>query len=474
VDVDSRTSLPKATGLFSRWRLLLIVALAAFLIWEVITRSFAAYFADASPEMAIRLRPTDPVALLNLGESHLTRALEGSATAEAKGLSPSSKNNDTPKNTDDPQAHNADITEKPTSNPSVETDPKRLARVRSLAETSLLYDPLNARAFGILGEISQETSDDKRTKALMQAAVRRSLFQSQAVYWLMEDSYEARDYRSAMKYADIFLRTRPQVIAAVMPVLGEMAETPGANVELKRILAENPPWRSQFLASLPDSVSDARSPLDVFLSLKDTATSPTAADLRRYLDFLVAHKFYDLAYYTWLQFLPSDQVSKVGHLSNGNFELPNFAPPFDWLLTQGSGASIEIAPRPDRDGQHALFMEFGPGRVNTFGVTQMVLLTPGLYQFRGTGKIDIVSQRGLKWRVTCVNGTSPVGESPVLDGTGTSWKDFDFTFVVPDDCPAQYVSLVFDARSASEQFISGSAWFDDLEITPQQTSEPGQ
>src|SRR4029079_8203467 len=120
------------------------------------------------------------------------------------------------------------------------------------------------------------------------------------------------------------------------------------------------------------------------------------------------------------------------------FELPNTTPPFDWLLTQGSGAIIEIAPRPDRDGQHALFMEFGPGRVDTFGVKQMVLLVPGRYQFHGAGKIDIVSQRGLEWRVTCANGSSLVGESPMLNGTGASWKDFEFSFTIPDDCPAQY------------------------------------
>jgi hypothetical protein len=62
----------------------------------------------------------------------------------------------------------------------------------------------------------------------------------------------------------------------------------------------------------------------------------------------------------------------------------------------------------------------------------------------------------------------------MLNGTGASWKDFEFSFTIPDDCPAQYVSLIFDARSASEQFISGSAWFDDLEITPQPSAELAQ
>ena len=47
--------------------------------------------------------------------------------------------------------------------------------------------------------------------------------------------------------------------------------------------------------------------------------------------------------------------------------------------------------------------------------------------------------------------------------------DFDFSFTVPeaDGCPAQYVWLNFDARWASEQFISGAVWFDDLQIERQ-------
>jgi hypothetical protein len=466
-DKGSRGSSPKPSGLSSRLRLVFIVALAAFLIWEVITRSLAAYFAGASPEMALRLRPTDPVALLNLAESWLSREQNAEA-AEPVAAKPSSN----PKI--DGTSTDADTTEKPTSAPSIGADPKRIARIRSLAESSLFNDPLNARAFRILGEISQETSDDRRTKTLMQAAVRRSLAESAAVYWLMRNSYEEKNYRSAIRYADILLRTRPQLIGPVMPMLGKMAETPAASAELKRLLAENPPWRSQFLASLSDSVSDARTPLDVFLSLKGTATPPTAADLRRYLDFLIGHKFYELAYYTWLQFLPEEQLSKVGHLSNGDFELPTSTPPFDWALSQGSGATIEIAPRPEHNGQHALFMEFGPGRVDTFGVTQMILLAPGRYQFRGTDKVDIVSQRGLKWRVTCAGATTPLGESSSINGTEATWKDFEFSFTVADDCPAQYVSLVFDARSASEQFISGSAWYDDLEIVPQPASESAQ
>src|SRR5262249_23845936 len=234
----------------------------------------------------------------------------------------------------------------------------------------------------------------------------------------------------------------------------------------KKLLAGNPPWRLMFFTWLLDNISDARTPLDIFLALKDTPTPPTTAELKPYLRFLVDHKFYDLAYYTWLQFLSKDQLNNVGNLFNGNFELAPSGSPFDWAFTAASGVTIEIANRADRAGEHALFMEFGAGRVGEMNVSQFVLLPPGTYQFRGKYRANIVSQRGLQWRIVCANQADHVlGESPTIMGAEAVWKDLAFDFKVPEGCPAQSVALAFNARSASEQFISGSAWFDDLIIS---------
>jgi hypothetical protein len=57
----------------------------------------------------------------------------------------------------------------------------------------------------------------------------------------------------------------------------------------------------------------------------------------------------------------------------------------------------------------------------------------------------------------------------MVTGVTPAWKDFSFSFTVPsDDCRAQYVRLTLDARSASEQLVSGAIWYDELRISRRQ------
>jgi hypothetical protein len=208
-------------------------------------------------------------------------------------------------------------------------------------------------------------------------------------------------------------------------------------------------------------------PLDLLLAIKDTPTPPTTADLRDYLSVLIDHKLYELAYYAWLQFLSPEQLSSTGLLFNGGFEAMPSGLPFDWIIRPGAGVTIDIMTRPDEDGLRALYIEFGQGRVEFNGVSQLIMLAPGNYRFKGQYRGELVGRRGLVWRVSCAGGKGgAIGESQMTAGAAPRWKDIEWTFTVPDaDCRAQQLRLELDARMASEQLVSGSIWYDELRIS---------
>lgn len=417
------------------------------LAWLVITGSLVAYLAVAAPEAALWLSPGDPEALLNLAERSLQDAAKTLDEAREGGAAGSQSG-------------------APAGSLASAAAEVALDEARGRAETALANDPVNARALRLLGQIAHVGGDTALAARYMQAAARRWVHESAALFWLVRDSYARKDYGAALDFADALLRTQPPALAVLLPTLAAIAETPDARAGLEKLLATNPPWRRAFFAELPRAVSDARTPLILLLAMRETAAPATFADARGYIGALVEIKRYELAYYTWLQLLPPGQLAGAGALFNGSFEHAPSGLPFDWTMQGGSGVTLDIAPRPDALDQRALFIELGPGRVELRGVEQTLLLAPGSYRFQGKYQGELAGPRGLVWRVSCAGaGGAPLGQSPMMIGAAPVWKDIALAFTVPAaGCRAQQLQLVLDARMPSEQLVTGSVWLDDLSI----------
>ena len=468
--------------LFQLLRTIGLGALAVALAWLVVSRSLVAHFALVAPEQALWLQPGDPEALASLAERHAAAERAGNAgrqegpertdTQPPPGEPARSWSELAKAITEANAGHDGAKPDSKTAPPASETpsdapDVRALREeARSRAETALAGDPINARALRILGLLAEAAGDEARALAYMQAAASRSIQESQALDWLMHHHHARKDYATALWYADALLRTRSQAQARVLPVLGSIAEKPEARPELEKLLAANPPWRRVVLSALPRAVTDARTPLVILLALRETPNPPTTADIRDYVSLLVTHKLYEIAYYTWLQFLPPERLGSAGLVFNGSFEHPPSGLPFDWVMQAGSGVTVDIVERPDKAGQRALYIELGPGRVELGGVVQTLLLGPGRYRLEGKWRGEIAGRRGLVWRVVCADkGGAPIGESPMLLGTAAAWKDVGLAFTVPAaDCRAQHLRLELDARMASEQLVTGTVWLDDLAI----------
>jgi tetratricopeptide (TPR) repeat protein len=469
--MNIRAFLPK------RSRTIVVAVAALVLIWLVVSRSVVAFLADSAPRAALWLDSRQPEALVNLADQAVNAAATPRVGAGRDQTSPQSDN------TADGSRHVSDNATKDTKNidrafsefekvgrnqsMNRPVAPNNEAVVRAWATAALMSDPLNASALRILGQLAEADNDDAGAAQFMRAADRLSRHENVAAYWLLRNSAKAGNYKAAIHFADGLLRADPQSDRFVVPVLGQISEDKDGAALLKAVLVSDPPWRGQFISQLPYNVTDARTPLDLLLALRTNPVPPTPAEIGPYIDFLVGHNFYGLAYYTWLQFLPPADLRHAGLLFNGNFEGELSGLPFDWKITAGAGVTVDVVPRPDKSGEHALLVDFQYGRVDYHSVKELVMLAPGTYQFNGEYKGSLVGPRGMIWRVVCANGmVTNGGESPTIIGVTPNWQSVSFTFTVPaKDCPAQYVRLDLDARMASEHLISGSVLFDELQIS---------
>src|SRR5262249_156467 len=112
-------------------------------------------------------------------------------------------------------------------------------------------------------------------------------------------------------------------------------------------------------------------------------------------------------------------------------------------------------------------------RVQFGDVHQRLVLAPGKYTLKGKYKGEVLGRRGLRWRILCADSSSAlVGETPMFLGQQRVWREFEIAFTIPEkDCRSQLLRLVHDARYATEQFVTGTAWFDGLSIARNKSNE---
>ncbi len=421
-----------------KWRRVVILTIVGLaLCWLVISHSVVAFLSTAAPGLAVKIRANHSQSLLRLVEDELhTIAEDGDKTPNSPRLSSS-----------------------------------RIRALRENAQTALIAAPLSARAYRVLGQIAEIEGSAPKAERFMYAAVRRSLNERIAVDWMMRQSADRRNHHATAYYADVLLRSTPGVTAHVTPLLAHMAEDPAGKQEIQKLLATNPNWRRDFFSQLGASLTDARTPLDLLLSLKDSSAPPTTDELNSYQSFLFKHKLYDLAYNVWLQFLPPNELASAGYLFNGDFEKKPSGSPFDWRTLPGANVIVDFTSRPQNAVNHALVVDLGPGRVEFRGVSQTILLPPGDYVFKGTFMGEIHGPRGVQWNVRCMDGKATIGQSKMILGSFPDWRAFEFPVIVPENgCSAQVIELKLTARSPSEKLAFGAIWFDDFSISPTESA----
>lgn len=417
------------------WRyrvtLLGVVAVTTIVAAQIVSRGIADLAATTQPEAVISLRGDHAPALLRLAEKQLALSEAGTHSDVDEAV----------------KAH--------------------AEAAWATATRALKVEPVSARTLGLLGKAAHQRGNEPLAHRLMIAAVRRSIRETRANVWLANYELRRGDYGKALTRIDALVRTDPTSRKTVFPVLLAMAETPEALEKLVAVLGNKPPWRAWFLGMIPGRATQLTSLSGLYLRLISTPEPITPAELKPYLDRLVAQNAIEQAYYLWIKFLPEDTLARLGYLYNGSFDLQHTNLPFDWVIHPIQGATIQFAPLPEGNGQRALLVEFAQKRVPFRHVTQMTLLPPGRYRFAGRYRAsELNNRRGMSWRIYCAEKPGGlVAETERVSGTTANWREFEIAFEIPKTgCRAQWFRLELAARINAEQEVSGSIWYDDLEI----------
>ena len=203
----------------SRFRKPIIIGLAVLLGWAVLTQSLVAYLSDTYPKVAYWIHAT-PTVLLNLADDKLNADaakkvvepvlsdnLEHASRQRSytKGIQSIEKLDAQPDAAAAKDGSASESNAAQTSSTADNLSEADYSQVQIWAEQALRQDPLNARALRILAQVAEHKADDDRTKALMQGAAERSPQESLAVFWMMRENFQERNYAEAIRYADILL-----------------------------------------------------------------------------------------------------------------------------------------------------------------------------------------------------------------------------------------------------------------------------
>ena len=341
------------------------------------------------------------------------------------------------------------------------------ARIRDKALAALRAEPLNAEAFRQLGRLAQQAKDEGSAAADFSESFRRFWRQPDVAVRLLQVSVNKQDFGAIMLYADALLRMRPDLLESILPVLLAVSDQPAARPALISTIRSRPPWRSAFLYQLGRSARSETAYMQIYQALKHTDAALSPLENRSFMDSLVARDQIDLALSLWLATLPAGTLENMPLLYNGRFELPVNDAPFNWALSQPTGASVQVSQLPGEGGRQALNVEFSGQQVVFEAVEQRLALTPGRYIFSGRFMSQgFRNARGMVWRIYCSSTPGVVAaETPRLLNSNGSWAPFEASLTVPPaKCASQILRLELAARTPSERIASGGLWFDDLAI----------
>lgn len=129
-------------------------------------------------------------------------------------------------------------------NPEFKPGMRDIADVRS----ALIEQPLEPNLLGILGLAYEASGDPKRAAETMRVANRASRRDSVSGLYLIESASASGDVKATLRHYNAVLSTKPELNAALLPILSSAIAYPEIRAELRPYLQIPAKWVPAFLA----------------------------------------------------------------------------------------------------------------------------------------------------------------------------------------------------------------------------------
>lgn len=254
-------------------------------------------------------------------------------------------------------------------------------------------------------------------------------------------------------------RERAFAALAALLATGREAEA------VRNVLARKPAWLPAFAL---DACGRGLDPARLAPWLRRAEGDSWPPETTCAIDRLRGEGRWSEAYQVWLNALPQARLRRVGHVFNGDFEHAASGAGFDWSLQRRAereaGHSAATLQTLGASGTRALRVAYTGGRQSEAPARQYLALEPGRYELSGRARPEgVKSLRGVHWTVRCASGAESgriLGASERFLGS-SEWRPFKAPVEVPAGCPGQLLQL---EPVAEPDFVSGTAWFDDLAV----------
>jgi hypothetical protein len=306
-----------------------------------------------------------------------------------------------------------------------------LALVETLAERSLVREPLNPVALRVLGVVADARGQKKQALRLLELSEETSRRDLGTQLALIQIATDRGDLRQTLTHYDRLLRTSVHGQTILFPILTKGLADTEIREELITRLNPPPPW---FWAFLNHAIASDQPPQNLALLLgASIKTLPDNADYRnfhaRMLGALIdsGQAMLGAQYYKRLPGAKSKLLNDAS-ISPSTTD-PRFVPMAWELRTSAySGATLSA------DGR-AFSVSINPNERATV-LRKLLFLSPGSYQI-GVIQRQISEANGHKliWSIKCNN------KSIWTDITTTSLGDTRKPFSVPTDCQTQTIAL---------------------------------